>query len=71
MNVKNMTAAQIRTAAYEAVLNELGPAGLIRFLQQFDPGHGDYTAERKELLGNPSVDELADEIIAWRKRKGV
>ena len=26
-------------------MKSLGPADAIRFLQQFDPGYGDYTAE--------------------------
>jgi hypothetical protein len=35
---------------------------MARFLQQFDPGRGDYTAERDGILGSPTVDELVDEI---------
>jgi len=41
---------------------------LARFLQQFDPGQGDYTAERSRILGNPSVDAVAYEIE--RRRTG-
>jgi hypothetical protein len=46
----------------------LGPVGMARFLQQFDPGQGDYTAERSRILGNPSVDAVMDEIE--RRRTG-
>ena len=35
----------------------LGPVGVIRFLQQFETGHGDYTRDRFQWLGNPSVDD--------------
>jgi hypothetical protein len=35
---------------------------MARFLQQFDPGHGDYTADRGRILGNPTVDDLMDEL---------
>lgn len=33
-----------------------------RFLQQFDLGQGDYTAQRGRILGNCSVDAVMDEI---------
>jgi hypothetical protein len=31
---------------------------MARFLQQFDPGKGDYTGEHDRILGSPTVDEL-------------
>jgi len=39
---------------------------MARFLQQFDPGQGDYTTEHGRMLGNPSVDEVMDEIDCRR-----
>ncbi len=50
------TLAELRRAGIEALAKALGPVGMARFLQQFDPGQGDYTAERGRILGNPSVD---------------
>ena len=46
----------------------LGPVDTIRFLQQFDAGHGDYTAERHRILGKLTVDEVLKKIKARRKR---
>jgi hypothetical protein len=57
---------EIRRAGIEALHRVLGPTGVIRFLQQFSKGSGDYTAERHELLGNPSVDEI---VVAIERRK--
>jgi pimeloyl-ACP methyl ester carboxylesterase len=37
------------------------------FLQQFDPGHGDYTADRDRIVGNPTVDDLMAELEQWRQ----
>ena len=37
------------------------------FLQQFDPGHGDYTADRDHIVGNPSVDDLMGELEQRRQ----
>lgn len=41
------TLDDIRRAGVEALARELGPVGMIRFLQQFETGRGDYTAERQ------------------------
>jgi hypothetical protein len=57
---------EIRRAGLEALMRELGPVGYVRFLQQLGTGSGDYTAERAELLGSPTVDELAEKIRRWR-----
>jgi hypothetical protein len=57
-----MTLAQIQSKGLDLLARELGPVGLIRFLQQFDSGAGDYTAERDEWLGQPTVEDLAQEL---------
>jgi hypothetical protein len=31
---------------------------MIRFLQQNETGYGDYTKDREEILGNPSLEEI-------------
>jgi hypothetical protein len=56
------TPAELRRAGIDALVRALGPVGMARFLQQFDPGHGDYTADRVRILGNPTVDDLMDEL---------
>jgi hypothetical protein len=56
------TPAELRRAGIDALVRALGPVGMARFLQQFDAGHGDYTADRDRILGNPTVDDLMDEL---------
>jgi hypothetical protein len=56
------TPAELRRAGIDALVKALGPVGMARFLQQFDPGHGDYTADRDRILGKPTVDDLMDEL---------
>jgi len=56
------TLAELRRAGIDALAKALGPVGMARFLQQFDSGKGDYTAERSRILGNPSVDAVIDEM---------
>jgi hypothetical protein len=61
------TPAELRRAGLEALVRALGPVGMARFFQQFGLGRGDYTAERDRILGNPTVDELVDEL---ERRRG-
>ena len=60
--VTTMTLEQIRVTAYRALLQELGPVNLVRFLQQFETGYGDYTQERDEWLDQYTVEEIAQEV---------
>jgi len=63
-----MTQEEIRIAGLKALKRELGPVGMVRFLQQFDLGEGDYTKERKKLLEEYNdVDKILREIEATRK----
>lgn len=61
------TLTELRQAGIDALVKALGPVGMARFLQQFDPGRRDYTAERDGILGSPTVDQLVDEIERRRK----
>ena len=56
------TPAELRRAGIDALVRALGPVGMARFLQQFDPGHGDHTADRDRILANPTVDDLMGEL---------
>ena len=62
------TLNQIREEGISVLTESLGSVDTIRFLQQFDAGHGDYTAERRRILGNPTVDEVLRKIKARRRR---
>jgi hypothetical protein len=66
MNPAVMTLEQIRLTGLKALSRDLGPVGLVRFLQQFETGHGDYTLERYRWLGEPTVQYLAQEIERQR-----
>ena len=67
--VRAKTLNQVRQEGFSALTESLGPVDTIRFIQQFDLGHGDYTAERHRILGNPTVDELFRMIKERRKKK--
>ena len=67
MSITAKTIEQIRRAGIEALVRELGPVGMVRFLQQYDLGRGDYSAEREQWLGQPDVDALAEEARQRRE----
>jgi len=60
------TAEDVRRRGLEALRRELGVADMIRFLQQFETGHGDYTVERLDLLADLTLDDVLKGIEAQR-----
>ncbi|MFO3797263.1 MAG: hypothetical protein ACK8QZ_08275 [Anaerolineales bacterium] len=73
MNVQMMTPQQIREAGIKALTRELGVVGMIRFLQQFELGSGDYSKERHAWLDEYSVEDIAGMVrehqATYRRRK--
>jgi hypothetical protein len=59
---------QIRQMGLKALAQALGPVGMVRFLQQFDTGSGDYTRERNELLKDATLEEILAEIDKQRQQ---
>ena len=52
------TAAEVNAAGLDALIRALGVADAARFLQQYGPGFGDYTAEREALLEDLSAEDV-------------
>ena len=67
MKASTMTLEQVRLTGLRALSRDLGPVGLVRFLQQFEMGDGDYTAERHRWLDERTVQDLVQEIERQRK----
>lgn len=59
-----MTLDQIRREGLVALRERLGRAGMIRFLQQFETGSGDYAMERHAWGDETPMEDL---IAASRK----
>ena len=66
IDTSKMTLEQIRKAGLEVLIRELGPVGMIRFLQQFDMGSGDYTKERHKIFEGMDVDTIVEMIKQQR-----
>jgi len=69
VTTENLTPYEIRTIGFEALVRELGPAGAIRFMQQYESGQGDYTRDRKKLLPKKSAHEIGRQIVRQRQSK--
>ena len=54
----SMSAYEIRLEGWKALTERLGPAGAMRFMMQYDPGHGDYTKEREEIFADVELEDL-------------
>ncbi len=61
------TLERIRAKGLKALADELGPVGMVRFLQLFDNGRGDYSKARHKRLAKQSVAALVQEIQRRRK----
>ncbi|HEV2972260.1 MAG TPA: hypothetical protein VGY55_19960 [Pirellulales bacterium] len=60
--------AEVNQQATDILVREIGVVDTLRFLSQFQTGSGNYTKERAQLFDNLSLDEIATEIKAKRKR---
>ena len=57
-----MSLYQIRMEGWKALTERLGPAGAMRFMMQYDPGHGDYSKERHDIFAGLTLDDLLDAV---------
>ena len=62
MDVRLMTDEQILELGFKALVDKLGPVGMVRFIHQFQAGTGDYTEERQQWVGMSDVETLAKQI---------
>jgi hypothetical protein len=56
------TQNEIIKQGYDALVNSLGVADTIRFIQYFSPGKGDYTKERHQWLDEKTLEDVFIEI---------
>ena len=65
--MKAKTITEIRRDGLEVLAKALGPIGMVRFVQSFDLGRGDYTKERSQWLSE-SLDEIFKDIKEKRTK---
>ncbi len=72
MSVANYkTDYEIQQTAFDVLHKQLGISNLIRFMQQYDKGYGNYTVDRDEWQNNYTVDSLFSEIEANKTKRDI
>ena len=56
----SMSLYEIRLEGWKALTDRLGPAGAMRFMMQYDPGHGDYSRERHDLFADLRLEDILE-----------
>lgn len=69
IDTRTMAPMQIHQTVLAVLLRELGPVGLIRFLQQYELGTGDYTKERDQWLDHLTVEDVIQLALEEQKEK--
>ena len=57
LNINLSNPVEIRNVGIKALQEALGPVGMVKFMQQYDMGYGDYTREKQEQP-DISLDEI-------------
>ena len=65
---KDKTLNEILREGLAALKKQLGVAGMVRFLQQFEHGIGDYASERHKWVDATGMDQIRS--LASANRKG-
>lgn len=62
------TEQEIQQLGIEVLQKGLGITDFIRFMQQFDKGHGNYVEDRKQWQKDYSVNQLLEEMAKTNAR---
>ncbi|MFQ3612098.1 MAG: hypothetical protein SNJ68_00105 [Cyanobacteriota bacterium] len=62
-----MNTTELRQRGLDALAKELGYVGMVRFLQQFETGKGDYTKERQQWLSDVTLEDITQAIQSQHK----
>jgi len=69
MKTYDMSMIEIQRYGFEILTQNLGVVGMLKFTQQFDKGHGDYTKERSKWLNNPSIEDITNEMKQLKNKE--
>ena len=61
-NTQLLAPVELRARGFSALVDALGYANAVRFMQQFEISRMDYTKERDSILSGISIDEIVDGI---------
>ena len=67
IDTRHMTALELHKAVLDLIGREMGPAAIIRFVQLYSRGSGNYTEERHAWLDSLTDEEIDRELEAKRR----
>ena len=70
MSSATLTQEEVRKAGLRALEEALVTTDMIRFLQLFETGSGNYTEERHQWLDDLDVHTMAEDVIRARQTGG-
>lgn len=62
---------EVTQEAITLLLREIGVVNTVRFLNQYSAGYGQYVAEREQLFGHLTLDEIINEIKQDRSHSDI
>jgi hypothetical protein len=62
--------AELRTRGFEVLVHALGWVNAVHFIQQYEPSHRHYTAERDDILPDWNAAEMVRQMRAGEKDRG-
>lgn len=68
--MKRRTLDEIRRDGLDALRKRLGRAGMVRFMQQFEHGSGDYARERHAWADRITLEELREKAGLTKRPRG-
>jgi len=71
MIVQTRPLAEVTQTAIRVLCKEIGLVDTLRFVGQFTIGHGDYTAERDDLFGDMTLDDMIAKIKQGQHQAGL
>jgi tagatose-1,6-bisphosphate aldolase len=57
---------EIKQKGWDALVKELGYAGATKFMLLYEPGRGNYTEERKDILKETTIEKVRKDILSER-----
>jgi hypothetical protein len=69
MRHRELSRGELHERAMRALAKELGPVGFIRFLNDLQPGRGDYTKDRSRWLSHVEFRAVSRRIRASGRRR--
>jgi hypothetical protein len=62
--------AEVTQEAIRVLFREIGVVNTVRFLNQYTAGYGSYAAERSQLFGHLTMDEVVAQIKEDQEQAG-